>query len=455
MEKSRSVGESPEDRGVSNDLTLEEDHYSERLASVNEDNSVVATEDVCNAHGALLVKKGARISEAVSKRILKHKLFKPLEEQVKLDKELDATSLSKHSDELFKKYPDLNTLNKSLRFGPVWESIIREYQLPAVLWQKLTVMQHQLPQDYEKSIFCAWLAVLVGWDMKLTDDELKALYIAGLAHDAGLLHIDPAILNKKGPLEPAEWRAIKSHVIVGKLMVENIQGLSRDVAQAILDHHERCDGTGYPAQKSDRHLKTLGLIVGIADSLQAVRVKQFEAVGRNLIDALPYLRMNAYTYSYRVYKSMRNILHRSGLKPTAFKPENDASSFLKDISQRSKKLKMTMEQLIKLQEILTDAAISMRGKDLLRALERVSEMVFSSGLIQEEFVGWLQTLDDTPDQTVMGELGEVELMLNELKWQLNNLLHALNSFCEHGAPDSEDECIVVKEITNILLANMP
>lgn len=168
------MGESYQNTEPNDDLTPEEDHYSEHLASVNEDNQVVATEDVCNAHGAILVKKGGRISSAVSERILKHKLFKPLEDQVKLDKQLDSTSLKVHTADLFDTYPDLRTIHKALRFDPVWQSIIQEYQLPPILWQKLTVMQHQIPQDYEKSVFCAWLSVLVGWDMKLREDEIES-----------------------------------------------------------------------------------------------------------------------------------------------------------------------------------------------------------------------------------------------------------------------------------------
>jgi HD-GYP domain-containing protein (c-di-GMP phosphodiesterase class II) len=449
------VGESCQDTGQKADVPIEDDYYSEHLASVNEDNSVVATEDICNGHGAILVKKGARISGAVSGRILKHKLLKPIEDQVKLDKQLDATNLSDHAQALFAKYPDLRTIHEALKIDPFWQSIIKEYQLPPILWQKFTVMQHQMPQDYEKSIFCAWLSVLVGREMKLRDDEIESLYVAGLTHDFGLLHIDPTIINKKEPLTATEWRAIQSHVLVGKFMVENIRGVKPAVAQAILDHHERCDGTGYPSQKSERNLHTLGLIIGITDSLQAIRVKQFAPVGRNLMDALPYLSMNAHTYSYPVYQAMHNILRRSGLKPTVLKLGNEGAAFLGEIITRAEKLKLIMPQLRKVQEILNEMAHIMRGKDLLRALERVDSMVDSSGLLKEELLSWLRTIDGTPDLPVMGELVEMDLMLNELKWQLSNLLHAFNRFCEQEDVVGEDSCAAVKAVTATLLANMP
>lgn len=446
------MGKSSHNMNPKENVTVEEDHYSEHLASVNEDNSVVATEDVCNAHGAILVKKGGQISTAVSKSILKHKLLKPLEDQIKLDKQLDSTSLRGHTDALFDKYPDLRTIHEALKIDPFWQSIIQEHQLPPILWQKLTVMQHQLPQDYEKSIFCAWLSVLIGRELKLRPDEVESLYVAGLAHDIGLVHIDPAILNKKGPLEAPEWRAIQSHVIVGKLMVTNIRGVKAEVAQAILDHHERCDGTGYPAQKSQRSLKTLGLVVGIADSLQAIRVKQFEPVGRNLFDAMPYLRMNTHTYSYPVYQAMHNVLSRSGLQPTVLHLSKNESSFLKEIISRAEKLKMVMEELEKLEKILRQCEQIMRGNDLLHALEQACYRVHSSGLLKEELLSWLRTIKGTPDQSVVGELVEIDLMLNELRWQVANLLRAFNEFYEH---ETGDTCAAAKAGMATLLSNLP
>jgi HD-GYP domain-containing protein (c-di-GMP phosphodiesterase class II) len=437
----------------SNDgLALEEDHYSERLANLNEDNAVVATRDICNAHGATLVKKGARIDRATSERILKHRLFAPLEEQVALENTLEPGRLSEHAAALFDKYPDLRRLHDAAGLQPLWQPLTEQYQLPPVVWQKLTVLQHQMPQEYEKSIFCAWLSVMIGREMHLDDDRLESLYLAGLAHDAGLLHIDPAILNKPDPLNAAQWRAIQCHVVIGKLMIEHIPGHRPEVARAVLEHHERCDGTGYPARRTDRHLQPLGLIIGMADSLQAIRVKQFEPAGRTLIDALPYLRMNAHTYSYPVYQAIDRLLHLSGLQPDCRNPCQDETSFVAGILQRAHSLKTIMEQLDRLHEVLDESASSLRGQDLLRALSRVQNMVLRSGLLKDTLLGWLHSLPAVPEQAVLAELVEVDLMLNELQWQLRNLLHAFDEFFDRECGSEQAACSTVKAGMEMLLA---
>ncbi len=436
------------------DIALEQDHYSERLANVNEDHKVVATQDIHNAHGVLLVKQGACIDRAKSEQIIKHKLTKPLAEQVKIENQIDGSGLGQHANDLFDKYPDLRTFHDAVGLEPMWRLLTEQYPLPTVLWQKLTVLQHQMPQEYEKSIFCAWLSVMIGREMGLGEDKIESLYLAGLAHDAGLLHIDPSILNKKGPLDAAEWRAIQCHVVVGQMMMDSMPGVNPEVGQAILEHHERCDGTGYPAKKSDRHLKELGLIVGMADALQAIRVKQFEPFGRTMIDAMPLLRMNANTFSYPVFQSMVRLLQMSRLQPTLKNPSKDGKTFLNDILERANNLKLIMDQLEKLHSTLLDSATTLRGQDLLRALERMQFMALRSGLLKEELLSWLRSVEDIPEQSILGELIELDLMLNELKWQLRNLLHAFNQFLEHDCQSGEGACSMAKAAMETMLAKM-
>ena len=54
------------------------DHYAEHLAAVNRTNAVLSSDDIYNQNGALIVRKGTRISEDVAERILAHRLVKPL-----------------------------------------------------------------------------------------------------------------------------------------------------------------------------------------------------------------------------------------------------------------------------------------------------------------------------------------------------------------------------------------
>jgi putative nucleotidyltransferase with HDIG domain len=89
---------------------------------------------------------------------------------------------------------------------------------------------------------CVSTARLLG----VRDDAIcREIELSGLLHDIGKIGIPDAILSKPDRLTPEEFEVIKSHVRIGAGIVGKVQGLE-SVARAILHHHERYDGLGYP-----------------------------------------------------------------------------------------------------------------------------------------------------------------------------------------------------------------
>ncbi len=144
-----------------------------------------------------------------------------------------------------------------------------------------------MPAELEKGLCCAWLSSLILRRLGFDTETVYMAFLAGLAHDIGLMHINPAILSKKSDFSGPEWRANQSHVVVGKIFLESTPGIQPRMARAALEHHERCDGSGYPAGKTDEQLDVLGQVVGMAHSIQSMRMHQFERRGRNVMDLLP------------------------------------------------------------------------------------------------------------------------------------------------------------------------
>ena len=404
------------------------DFYAARLAGVNKDHEVVTTTDIVNANGVILVKKGARIDASVAERILRHKLIKPLEEQVAVADGLDGKRLAERFNDLHSKYPDLGRLHAQLGSADLCRDLAVRGGLPAQVWQKLTVLEHELSAEFEKGLFCAGVAALLARDLKLSRPDIEAAFLAGLMHDVGLLHIDPAIVAKTEPLTPPEWRAIQSHVITGKMLLENLPGTSPAAARAVLEHHERCDGTGYPVGNGEEQLSTLGQVVAIADSVQAIRVRQFETLGRNLYDTLPYLNLNAYTHFYPVYQAMTSALKRSGLSQTVADPYGGIAAMAQRLRTRGAALQEAVGCLQGMVDYLEHIQTRSRGKHVLRSARRVQIMMVSSGLIRDELFGWLDGLEREPDGAALAELNEIDLMQNELRWQVRNLLRAFGEF---------------------------
>lgn len=112
------------------------------------------------------------------------------------------------------------------------------------------------------------LAVKLGTGLGLDDDDLDCLTLAGVLHDVGKIHLDPAILGKPGPLQPDEVELMRRHPELGFAMTRN--RLDPKVSEAILYHHERFDGHGYPFGLKGEEIPILSRIVLVADAFDAM-----------------------------------------------------------------------------------------------------------------------------------------------------------------------------------------
>ena len=114
----------------------------------------------------------------------------------------------------------------------------------------------------------AEVACAVGAHLGADMDTLDLLYTAGFLHDVGKLAISEAILWKPSGLTRAEWRVVRAHPEEGHRLVADI--MEREVASAVLNHHERMDGEGYPRGLDGRALPMIARIVQLADAWDAM-----------------------------------------------------------------------------------------------------------------------------------------------------------------------------------------
>ncbi len=114
----------------------------------------------------------------------------------------------------------------------------------------------------------AEVACAIGAQLGADMDTLDVLYTAGFLHDVGKLAISEAILWKPSGLTRAEWRVVRAHPEEGHRLVEDI--MEREVASAVLNHHERMDGEGYPRGLDGRTLPMIARIVQVADAWDAM-----------------------------------------------------------------------------------------------------------------------------------------------------------------------------------------
>ena len=122
---------------------------------------------------------------------------------------------------------------------------------------------------YGHSMNVAMISRVLGKWLKWSPSDLDNLVIAGLLHDIGKITIPPEILNKEGKLTDEEFEQIRWHPRAGYELIRDLKIDSR-IKKAVLQHHERCDGSGYPMKATEIMLDDFAMVIAIADVYDAM-----------------------------------------------------------------------------------------------------------------------------------------------------------------------------------------
>lgn len=141
--------------------------------------------------------------------------------------------------------------------------------IDSVIYTLASVVSMSDPYTARHQKRVAELACAIGRCMGLSQDQLDGLRMAGLLHDIGKVKIPAEILNKPGRLSFKEFELVKEHPLDGYNVVKNII-FDFPVAEAILQHHERIDGSGYPQGLKDNEILLEAKILGVADVIEAM-----------------------------------------------------------------------------------------------------------------------------------------------------------------------------------------
>jgi diguanylate cyclase (GGDEF)-like protein len=112
--------------------------------------------------------------------------------------------------------------------------------------------------------YCETIARELGFD----DAHVERLRIAGVVHDVGKTGVSDRVISKQGPLEPSEWRTIRTHPELGARLLAHPD--LEDLRNWVLAHHERPDGTGYPHGLAGEQIPIESRIVAVADAYEAM-----------------------------------------------------------------------------------------------------------------------------------------------------------------------------------------
>lgn len=159
-------------------------------------------------------------------------------------------------------------------------------------------------------------SVLIARELGMDDDRVEVLRFAGILHDVGKLGVPTRLLRKEGPLTPEERRIIELHPEYGHEMVRGISFLGAARA-AILHHHERLDGSGYPYGLVGTQIPECARVVAVADAFDAMTSTRSYRRARPVGTAVAELERCAGTqFDPRMVGALARALRRHGWHPS-------------------------------------------------------------------------------------------------------------------------------------------
>jgi PAS domain S-box-containing protein/putative nucleotidyltransferase with HDIG domain len=135
------------------------------------------------------------------------------------------------------------------------------------------------------------LACAIAKEMGLSEERIEGIRMAGLIHDIGKINIPAEILSKPGQLSDIQYNMVKIHPQVGCDILREIK-FPWPVAEIVLQHHERMNGSGYPEKRSGEAIILEARILAVADTVEAMASHRPYRVAHGIKSALEEISQN-------------------------------------------------------------------------------------------------------------------------------------------------------------------
>ena len=165
--------------------------------------------------------------------------------------------------------------------------------------------------DYYTYTHClnvATLSIGLGLELKLSKQDMGTLGIGAMMHDLGKSKIPSDILNKQGKLDELEFRLIQGHVKIGAEILKSSKDFPEEAFPAVLQHHEKLSGKGYPYKLKGDNIKLFGRICAIADCYDALTTERSYKKAFIPYEALTIISGQTAHYDGNILKSFVKML---------------------------------------------------------------------------------------------------------------------------------------------------
>lgn len=238
--------------------------YTKRLSVKDLKPGDTLAHDVYIKGGALVAKAGSELLESQIKK-LNHLGDKAVT--------LDLTKVYYRGVRSSRKIMQDASEGKSIPKSTVQTMLnpfIEMFQHEKNIMKNLAQLQTRDEYTFQHTIHVGVLVFVFGEWLGIKGEELNRLALAGSLHDIGKSKVPLTVLNKPGPLTPDEWEIMKQHPLYGYEILEKSTGYEDDIKKAVLQHHERGNGSGYLSSLSGDKIHLFARILAVADFYHAM-----------------------------------------------------------------------------------------------------------------------------------------------------------------------------------------
>ena len=247
-------------------------HFMQALVELSDDHEIEVSEDVYSQNGTKLLARGARVDAKLYERVINHKLRKPIESSLVSSEAFGAEELSAEAERLLDEFLLLrNFCGWSMgQVSPI--GILKRLRISPQAGTLLTVANSRNPKSREHLALVVLIAMGLAYATHCRDSQtLMDIAMAGAFHDIGEIYVDPKFFASPSEITPLQWQSFSAHPIIGAALVREVVGLGPACQTAILQHHERNDGMGYPLGICGKTMTSAANLLALAEMGAAMR----------------------------------------------------------------------------------------------------------------------------------------------------------------------------------------
>lgn len=244
---------------------LDDTHYLKSVTQLGDVRPIVANRDIHASSGMKLINAGMRIDSSLYERLLHHKLVPSLDQCLATEDAVTGTSLAIKASQMMQEDKRLAMIQSAQSDGMTLPQFLKKVPLNPAIAFKLTVMREVQAALFQRSIYVALVSTYIGMQLQMNKNQLVDIATAALLHDIGMLHVDPKLLERGHKMTEMERRHLYVHTATGCMILQAYPEYKQKVQDAVLQHHERQDGSGYPRGLKAGEIGQFGQIIAVAE----------------------------------------------------------------------------------------------------------------------------------------------------------------------------------------------